>query len=224
MNNNSLGEAGGEASRKFEKLSKQNQERHQSRNLIHKVLAKIFNVDSKNNYKEDVWHKGAVGEIAVGKSLDEIAVKHNFFVLHDRAIPGSVANIDHILVTPFGVFVIDAKNYQGLVKIVYSPLFDTSSPPILYVGSRKQTVLLNKMHKQIAVVSEKLRSIKVEIPVYGVLAFYDAEWPIFFKPTEIDGVLINGKGIEAAILSKKSDINLEVNLIAKLIAEKFKNK
>jgi len=224
MNDNSLGEAGGEASRKFEKLSRQNQERHQNRNLLYKVLAKMLNVDSKDNHKEDIWRKGAVGEIAVGKSLDQIAVKHNFFVLHDRAIPGSVANIDHILVTSFGVFVIDAKNYQGLVKIVDPPLFDASSSPILYVGSRKQTVLINKLHKQIAVVSEKLKAIKSEIPVYGVLAFHDAEWPIFFKPTEIDGVLINGKGIEAAILSKKSEINLEVNLIAKLIAEKFKNK
>jgi hypothetical protein len=223
MNNNSAGEAGGEAKRKFEQASKQNQERNLNRNLLQKVLTKVLNLDSKDNHKEEIWHKGAVGEIAVGKDLDEIAMRHGYLVLHDRAIPGSVANIDHILITPFGVFVIDAKNYQGLVKIVDPPLFDSSSP-ILYVGKRKQTVLLNKMHKQIAVVSGKLKVFKNEIPVYGILAFHDAEWPIFFKPVEIGEILINGKGIEAAVLSKKSNIDIEVSEVSKILAQSFKSK
>jgi hypothetical protein len=38
--------------------------------------------------------------------------------------------------------------------------------------------------------------------VSGVLAFFDAEWPLFFKPMEIDGILINSKGVEAAVLGK----------------------
>jgi hypothetical protein len=224
MKANSVGEAGGEARRKFEHYSKQNRERNQRRNLLQKVLAKMLGVDSEDNRRVEIWHKGAVGEIAVGQFLDEIALKHNYFVLHDRAIPGSVANIDHILVTPFGVFVIDAKNYQGLIKVVNPPLFDISSSSILYVGNRKQTALINKMNKQINVVSEKLNAIESKIPVYGVLAFYGAEWPIFFKPTEIGGILINGKGIEAAILSKRTDISIAVGPIAKLLAESFKQK
>jgi len=32
-------------------------------------------------------------------------------VLHDRAIPGSRANIDHIGIGPTGVWVIDTKRY-----------------------------------------------------------------------------------------------------------------
>jgi hypothetical protein len=34
-------------------------------------------------------------------------------LLHDRRIPGTRANIDHLAVTPTGVYVIDTKKYQG---------------------------------------------------------------------------------------------------------------
>jgi hypothetical protein len=34
-------------------------------------------------------------------------------VPHDRRVPGTTANIDHLEVTPTGVFVIDAKKYKG---------------------------------------------------------------------------------------------------------------
>jgi hypothetical protein len=38
-------------------------------------------------------------------------------VLHDRRVPGSSANIDHIVIAPAGIFVVDAKLYQGLIRI-----------------------------------------------------------------------------------------------------------
>jgi len=34
------------------------------------------------------------------------------WILHDRRIPGSRANIDHIVVAPSGVWIIDAKRYS----------------------------------------------------------------------------------------------------------------
>jgi hypothetical protein len=34
-------------------------------------------------------------------------------VLHDLAIPGSAANIDHLVIGPGGVVVIDTKQYRG---------------------------------------------------------------------------------------------------------------
>jgi hypothetical protein len=74
------------------------------------MLANLYFGDSQST---QAWGKGAVGEIRIGKVLDAMGAKHGFGVLHDRKIPGSVANIDHILVTDRGVFVIDAKNYKG---------------------------------------------------------------------------------------------------------------
>jgi hypothetical protein len=48
----------------------------------------------------------------VGARLDK-ARERGISALHDRRIPGTRANIDHIAVGPRGVFVIDAKKYTG---------------------------------------------------------------------------------------------------------------
>jgi hypothetical protein len=55
---------------------------------------------------------GAVGEERLGGRLIELAGE-SLRVLHDRRIPGSRANIDHLAVTPTGIWVIDAKKYKG---------------------------------------------------------------------------------------------------------------
>jgi hypothetical protein len=36
-----------------------------------------------------------------------------FVVFHDLHVPGSPANIDHLVVGPTGVFVVDSKAYTG---------------------------------------------------------------------------------------------------------------
>jgi hypothetical protein len=38
-------------------------------------------------------------------------------VLHDLDIPGSPANIDHLLIGPAGVLVIDSKQYRGQLRL-----------------------------------------------------------------------------------------------------------
>jgi hypothetical protein len=37
-------------------------------------------------------------------------------VFHDLAIPGSPANVDHLVIGPSGVFVIDSKQWRGSVQ------------------------------------------------------------------------------------------------------------
>jgi hypothetical protein len=62
--------------------------------------------DEKQSTK--AWATGAVGEERLGARLDSLASDTNA-ALHDRRIPGSKANIDHIAVTTAGIWVIDAK-------------------------------------------------------------------------------------------------------------------
>jgi hypothetical protein len=61
------------------------------------------------------YAKGAEGERVVGKLLDTacMGVGH---VLHDRKLPDSKRNLDHIVVTSAGVFVVDAKNTVGVPR------------------------------------------------------------------------------------------------------------
>jgi hypothetical protein len=66
---------------------------------------------------ERAWAKGAAGEALVGQVLDELGSK-GWLALHDVHWPGRPkANLDHILVGPGGVIVIDAKNWSGDVQV-----------------------------------------------------------------------------------------------------------
>lgn len=56
------------------------------------------------------WAVGAVGEERLGRALDRLS-SDTLRLLHDRRIPRSTANIDHLAVTSGGGYVIDAKKY-----------------------------------------------------------------------------------------------------------------
>ncbi len=62
------------------------------------------------------WHKGSVGESRLASASAELAAA-GFHRLDDRAIEGSRANIDHLFIGPPGLFVVDAKNWAGSVRI-----------------------------------------------------------------------------------------------------------
>ncbi len=38
-------------------------------------------------------------------------------MLHDRRVPGTRGNIDHIVMAPADVFIVDAKNHKGRIEI-----------------------------------------------------------------------------------------------------------
>ena len=196
----SSGVAGKSAQEQFEKKAAKRREVRVEK--LGKHLGAVANLMYGDGTNAEKWKKGAEGEVYIGQILDELCEKEGFFVLHDRAIPKSQANIDHILISNRGAFVIDAKNYQGLVRVdqsggILSPLVET-----LYVGNRKQTKLIEGVKKQVKIVESILEKANIEFPVFGALAFYNAEWPLFFKPKEVDGVLINSKGIAAAVMGK----------------------
>ena len=62
------------------------------------------------------WQRGAAGERRTARLLDPLA-RHGWAVLHDLAIPGSQANLDHLVIGPGGVFVIDSKQYRGRLQL-----------------------------------------------------------------------------------------------------------
>ena len=62
------------------------------------------------------WRRGAVGERRTARLLGQLE-RHGWVVLHDLAVPGSQANIDHLAIGPGGVFVIDSKQYRGRLQL-----------------------------------------------------------------------------------------------------------
>lgn len=56
-------------------------------------------------------------ETRVKELATSLAGVEGIRVLHDRRVPGTRGNIDHIVVAPAGVFVVDAKRHKGLIRI-----------------------------------------------------------------------------------------------------------
>jgi Nuclease-related domain len=61
------------------------------------------------------WQRGAHGERRTARLLDRLT-RDGYVVFHDLAIPGSPANVDHLVIGPSGVFVIDSKQWSGSVQ------------------------------------------------------------------------------------------------------------
>ncbi len=57
------------------------------------------------------WRSGAVGEQATARLLRPLA-RQGAVVLHDRAVPRSKANIDHLTIGPRTVAAVDSKQWQ----------------------------------------------------------------------------------------------------------------
>jgi hypothetical protein len=60
------------------------------------------------------WQRGAHGERRTARLLDRLT-REGYVVFHDLAVPGSPANVDHLVIGPTGLFVIDSKQWTGSV-------------------------------------------------------------------------------------------------------------
>lgn len=127
---------------------------------------------------EQVWARGAVGEEHVAKCLAKY-LNDDVVVLHDRRIPRTRANVDHIVIAPSGVWVVDSKRYKGKVA-VNKPLFGQAK---LTIAGRDKTKLVDGLAKQVALVEAVMSELAPGIPVRGALCFADADLPLLSKLT-----------------------------------------
>jgi Nuclease-related domain len=138
------------------------------------------------------WQSGERGEIAVAKVLSGLAAD-SITALHDRRIPNRRANIDHIVIGPAGIYVIDAKRYVGQRVEVrsFGGLFSPRRAE-LFVGGRRKTDLVNGLAPQVDAVREALSEVDVATGcvVQPVLCFVDAEWSWSSRNLSVDGVAV----------------------------------
>jgi len=62
------------------------------------------------------WRRGAAGERRTARLLGPLE-QLGWVVLHDLAVPGGRANIDHLAIGPGGIFVVDSKQYRGRLQL-----------------------------------------------------------------------------------------------------------
>lgn len=113
------------------------------------------------------WKVGSTGEELLGNVLNRCPA---VYALHDRAVPGSRANIDHIALGPAAVYVIDAKRYAGRIE---------RRGARLYVAGRNRSPLLDGVRRQVVVVRAALGDDSV--PVEGIVCFVGGDWPVLFR-------------------------------------------
>lgn len=149
----------------------------------------------------EAWAKGAEGEARLASRLDRDLDRHAT-MLHDRRVPRTRGNIDHLVVAASGIWIIDAKNYSGKVECRGTGSW-RSNEQRLYVGGRNQTKLVGAMGWQAEAVQVAIDSIGLgSVPVRRCLCFTDAEWGFFSKPFTIAGVWVGSpKALVAAVRS-----------------------
>lgn len=208
------GVAGASARAEYERRKSRREETVRAR---HPRLGRLILAVTDEPQSTKAWAQGSVGEQRVGARLDELTAL-GAVVLHDRRIPGTKANIDHIVVAPSGVWIVDAKNYRGDVgRRDVGGWFRTDVR--LYVGRRDCTKLIAGMAKQVAAVQRALDG--ASIPTRPVLCFTEAEWSLFAKPFELDGVLIIWPKSLIKVITNVSASSVDVAAVASRIAERL---
>jgi hypothetical protein len=130
------------------------------------------------------WKVGADGERRVAEVLADV---DGIAVLHDRLMPASRANIDHLVIGPAGVHVIDAKKYTGAVEVREAGTLFRSDPR-LYVNGRDRTSVVDGVEGQVDAVRSVLGDRFGHVPVHGVLCFVGCEWGWIMRPKHVRAV------------------------------------
>ncbi len=166
----SLGLATNAAGAGAERMAEAASRRHAQRLLAaYPILGEQLLENAKPPASVQAWIRGADGERIVGKALDELVHDGRIEVLHDRLIPGTRSNIDHIVIGPRRITVIDAKHYRG--AIIRTKKVDATRT--LFVDDKEASHLVDGVRAQCAKVRAELGTYYDEV-VEGTLAFVGA--------------------------------------------------
>ena len=198
-----IGSAGASAHREYERRRTAREARVKGRlgNLVGGLALNIAGEQQSTS----AWERGSVGERKLGEVLTGI---DGIAVLHDRRVPDTRGNLDHLVVAPTGVFVVDAKHYSGLIRIRDRGSF-LNRDERLYVGSRDCSQLAENMAWQVKAVSDVISLVPnaESIPIQAVLCFVDGEWPLIRPPESYKGVRLEGPRSIVKLLAEPGSLD-----------------
>lgn len=178
-----VGTPGASARREFERRKAGRERRVRE---AHPRIGGLLHALTDEPQSTTAWNTGAIGEEQLGQRLNELA-SDRLRVLHDRRVPGSRANIDHLAVTPTGIFVIYAKRYAGRPRLKVEGGLLRPRTEKLVVGSRGCTKLVDGVLQQVEVVKDQIGGY---VPVRAVLCFVGADWPLIGGSFATRGVMV----------------------------------
>jgi Nuclease-related domain len=212
------GRAGASARREYERR-RDNREAHVKDRFGKRVGGVILALTDEPQSTR-AWARGAIGEEELAEALSTV---EGVRVLHDRRVRGTRGNIDHLVVAPAGVFVIDAKRYRGPIRVRDVGGFFKRDER-LYVGSRDCSKLAEGLGWQVEAVERALRAVPIDPvpPITPVLCFVDGEWPLLTPPHSFAGVRLEGtRSIRKLIMANRVFDEAMVDLLARVLAGAF---
>ncbi len=147
------------------------------------------------------WAVGAEGERRTAEVLAHLE-SDGYRVLHDRRIPGSRGNIDHVVVGPTGVYVVETKSWSGAVRL---------RDGAIRVAGRRSAVVEQ--------VQREADAVAVALPgtqVTPIVCVHRADLPL--RQLEVEGVRVVGpKGLLSRL--REGPIRLGLADIDRLTAQ-----
>jgi Nuclease-related domain len=156
------------------------------------------------------WGKGSEGESWLADYIAREA-GDSVIALHDRLIPGTRGNIDHIFVAQTGVWVVDAKAYKGkVVRREIGPLWRRNNE--LFIGGRNRTSLANGVVRQVdaAIAALRFDQSLHGTSVHAVLCLVESEWGLLDFPFQLGNTWVMYPGALKKRLRKNGPLSQEM--------------
>lgn len=207
--------AGGSALREYERRKAAREQRIRA---DHPKLGGLILALSDDPQSTRSWEQGAHGEQLLAARLKDLPAETR--VLHDRRIPGTRANIDHIVVAPSGVWVIDAKRYKGKrpeLRVEGGILRPRVGS--LRIGGRDGTKLVDGVRTQVERAADAVAD--EQVVVRGVLCFLEADWPLIGGDFVVNDIAVLWPRLLAKRVSTVPPMGTDVKPVTDRIAAAF---
>lgn len=153
------------------------------------------------------WSKGARGERHTAEVLRE-HVASPAVLLHDVRIPRSRSNIDHIVIAPNGVWILDTKALAGCIEVRERHVAGAALPErTVLVNGRPRRKLTEGLVWQYEFVRSVIEPIEPDACVTCALVFSPPEGAeqSSVSPFEADGVLCATAAFLARCINRPAD-------------------
>jgi Nuclease-related domain len=180
-------------------------------------VAKFFSDSEASSDGAERVHRERMLSTHLHTELGQRAV-----VLDDRKVPGTKVHIDHIVIAPSGVWVVDANEYDGRVeRRDVGGWFKVDER--LYVAGKDRTSLVDGIDRQVMAVEQVLAKEGLDlIPVHAALCFVNSEWGWFAKPFSLNGVWVTwATKLTELVLDWNAIPNTEIDRLARVVGSKL---
>lgn len=140
-------------------------------------LLLILLASAWTKHRMPAW-KGACGERAVKKKLTDLG--DEYIVYHDLYVPNEeygLTQIDHLVLSPYGLFVIETKHYSGWIFGNEKQKYWTQ---VIYKKKQRMYNPVRQNYGHVQAIKTYLQ--EAEVPVHSIIAFSNSAELKFKEP------------------------------------------